>query len=83
LITAYAASKGSYQEMDDVDVRGLGVARGTAHTVEAFGCMLQLTDVLNATPNASDAHTVKVKYKVCGKDFVRINGIPYLKSELI
>ncbi|MEY8240006.1 MAG: phage protein [Cycloclasticus sp.] len=78
LLTAYAATKGSWQELDGIDIRGIAVVRGNAQTVEAFGCMLQLKDLLNANPNGNEASTCKIGYKVAGKDFVKFNGVDYL-----
>lgn len=82
LVTAYAASQGSYQAMDDVDLRGIAIAKGTGKTVEAFGCMLQVSDILSANPNGNEADTTKIGFKVAGEDFVKINGVPYLEAKL-
>ena len=81
LLTAYAASKGSWQELIDIDIRGMATVRGNVQTVEAFGCMLQLKDILNANPNGNEAATCKIGYKVAGKDFVKFNGVDYLPAE--
>lgn len=83
LLTAYAKAKGSWQELTDIDIRGIAVVNGNAQTVESFGCVLLITDLMNAAANGEEAATSKIKFKVCGKDFVRFNGVPYLKSKLI
>jgi len=83
LLTAFAATKGSWQELTDIDIRGIAVVDGNAQTIEAFGCVLMITDVMNAASNGEEAATSKIKYFVAGKDFVNINGVPYLKSRAI
>jgi len=82
LVSAYAAKQGSWRELTGIDVRGIALGKGTGKTVEAFGCLLQVKDVLNANPNGNEADTTKVAFKVAGEEFVKLNGIPYLEAKL-
>lgn len=82
LLTTIAATKGSWQGLVDIDLRGLAIVNGNAQTVEAFGCMIQLKDILNANPNGNEAATCKLSFKVAGDDFVKFNGVSYLPDSL-
>lgn len=50
--------------------------------VEAFGCKLIVSDILDIDPKGGTVTTHKIKFLVTSPDFVRINGIPYLESAL-
>ncbi|MEC4728844.1 DUF2597 family protein [Shewanella sp. D64] len=52
--------------------------------VEAFGCMLKITNLLDVDgKEGGDGMMHKVDYEVTGRDFIKINGTPYLDSEEI
>ena len=50
--------------------------------VEAFGCLVKMSDVLDAAAEGGEKLMHKLPYIVCGKDFVHINGVPYIHSDL-
>ncbi len=83
LLTAYAAIKGSWQELTDIDIRGIAVVDGNAQVIECDKCVLMISDVMSASSNGEEAATSKIKYFVAGKDFVTLNKVPYLKSRAI
>lgn len=52
--------------------------------VEAFGCLMKIDDLLDLDSKGGDKTTHKISYEVTDKNFVKINGVPYLEaSELI
>ncbi|MHC9396159.1 phage protein, partial [Serratia ureilytica] len=50
--------------------------------VEAFGCKLIVSDILDVDPKGGSIMTHKIKFVVTDPDFVRLGGIPYLESDV-
>jgi len=46
--------------------------------VEAFGCLLNLKDIMDYDPTSDKKATVKIGFEVTSPNFVKINGVPYL-----
>ena len=78
ILTEAARTAGSWQQIDLLDL--LFYAKGTEEEekVEAFGCLLNLEDIINADSSSDKKAITKIKYEVCSSDFVRIGGVPYL-----
>jgi hypothetical protein len=81
IISEEAKTKGSWQEIEPVDL--LFYAKGTKEEekVEAFGCLLNLTDIAEYDPTSDKKATTKITFEVTSPDFVRINGVPYLAKD--
>lgn len=75
---AIARAAGSYRDMPLTDFVFFANRSGVRSKVEAFGVKLLLTDVVDIDPKGGSKATKKIKYLVTSKDFVRINGVPYL-----
>ncbi|HGN0016961.1 TPA: DUF2597 family protein [Proteus mirabilis] len=82
VITAKARSAGSWRAIPLVDLMWYAKAGSEELKVESFGCKLNVTDILDVDPKGGAVMTHKIKFIVTSPDFVRINGIPYLESEL-
>lgn len=82
IFTAKARQAGSWRAIPTVDLMWYAKAGAEEFKVEAFGCKLNFTDILDAESKGGAVLTHKIKYIVTSPDFVRINGIPYLESEL-
>ncbi|MBG5991922.1 DUF2597 family protein [Proteus mirabilis] len=82
VITAKARSAGSWRAIPLVDLMWYAKAGTEELKVESFGCKLNVTDILDVDPKGGAVMTHKIKFIVTSPDFVRINGIPYLESEL-
>ncbi|MFL2012336.1 phage protein [Proteus mirabilis] len=82
VITAKARSAGSWRAIPLVDLMWYAKASTEELKVESFGCKLNVTDILDVDPKGGAVMTHKIKFIVTSPDFVRINGIPYLESEL-
>ncbi|CDL87207.1 DUF2597 family protein [Xenorhabdus cabanillasii] len=82
IVTAKARSAGSWRGIQPVDLMWYAKAGNEEIKVEAYGCKLILSDILDVDPKGGSVMTHKVKFVVTSPDFVRINGIPYLEAEL-
>jgi hypothetical protein len=81
ILAEEAKRKGSWQEIEPVDL--LFYAKGTKEEekVEAFGCLLNFTDIVEYDPTSDKKAVTKISYEVTSPDFVRINGVPYLAKD--
>ncbi|MDC9589180.1 MULTISPECIES: DUF2597 family protein [Xenorhabdus] len=82
IVTAKARASGSWRGIQPVDLMWYAKAGNEEMKVEAYGCKLILSDILDVDPKGGSVMTHKVKFVVTSPDFVRINGIPYLEAEL-
>ncbi len=82
VLTAKARAAGSWRGIEPVDLMWYAKAGSEEIKVEAFGCKLIINAILDVEPKGGTVMNHKVKYVVTSPDFVRINGIPYLESEL-
>ncbi|MCP9267838.1 DUF2597 family protein [Xenorhabdus sp. XENO-1] len=82
IITAKARAAGSWRAIQPVDLMWYAKAGNEEIKVEAYGCKLIVSDILDVDPKGGSVMTHKVKFVVTSPDFVRINGIPYLEAEL-
>lgn len=85
ILTQIAAEAGSWKGIAPFDmlfVAATGLFE--AMKVEAFGCKLMINELVNVDHKGTEKSKYKLKYDVTDSDFVKINGIPYLKkSELL
>ena len=81
LINQAAKEVGSFSALEVQDFLFYGNVEDFEEKVEAFGCKLYLSDVVNFKPAGSEKLFRKIPYKVTGKDFVKINGVPYLAAD--
>ena len=66
-------------ELDGENVKILSEA--AEMKVEAFGCKLKVSKLLDVDGKGGEKHITTIPYIVTSPDFVRINGTPYLKPE--
>lgn len=83
LILDAAKNTGSFKQLPPFDNVFNATVPEQEMRVEAFGCLLKVSDLLNIDPSSTDKSTVKLPFDVTSKDFVRINGVPYLASDEI
>jgi len=72
-----AKSAGSWSKMPAFDTNFVAETMDSKLNVEAFGCKFKIGDLLNIDPDAEDQISHKLPFDVSGKEFVRINGVPY------
>lgn len=82
ILKAKARAAGAWRSIPEVDLMWYARAGSEEIKVEAFGCKFILSDILDQDPKGGSLTTFKVKYIVTSPDFVHIDGIPYLESEL-
>jgi len=77
--SALARSAGSWRGIEPVDFLFYAKAGTEEVKVEAFGCKLILSNLLDLDPKGGSITTHKIKYFVTSPQFVNINGVPYLE----
>ncbi|WP_455811903.1 phage protein [Pseudomonas graminis] len=79
-LSAIARRAGSWRGIAPVDLLFYAKAGTEEVKVEAFGCKLVVSNVLDLDPKGGSITTHKIKYFVTDPKFVNINGVPYLES---
>lgn len=72
-----AKAAGSWQQLEPFDIVAAGETNSSGLNIEMFECLVKISDLLNAKANGEEKLTHKLPFEVTGKDFVRINGVPY------
>lgn len=75
-----AKSAGSWQDMPEFDIVMNADSGNVALNIELFECLVKISDLLDAESNSEDQLTHSLPYEVTGKEFVKINGVPYAPS---
>lgn len=83
LISEAAKSAGSWRGMQTFDILFYAKTSKDEMKVEAFGCRIKLSDILDIDKKGGSASLFKIPFDVTSPDFVNINGVPYLRSEEI
>jgi len=81
LLVGLARQNGSWRGIPPIDLMFYAKA-GTEETkIEAFGCKLNMSSVLDVDPKGGALATRKVKFMVTDPRFINIDGVPYLEAE--
>ncbi|WP_152219742.1 phage protein [Pseudomonas sp. SCB32] len=75
-----AGRAGSFRKLDPIDIVFFAKAGTDEFRVEAFGCKLTVSSLLDIDPKGGSKSVHKVPFEVTSPDFIRINGVPYLDS---
>jgi hypothetical protein len=75
-----ARSVGSFRNLPNFDLMFYADTGDESQKIEAFGCRLKISDLLNADKSSDDETTHTIDYIVTSPDFVSINGVPYLSA---
>lgn len=81
LVMKAAKDAGSFRGMPTFDAMGYGKTDKHELKVEMFGIRLKLSNVVDADSNGGSALLHKIPFDVTDPDFVRINGVPYLRPD--
>ncbi|MCP3944518.1 MAG: DUF2597 family protein [Desulfobacteraceae bacterium] len=76
-----AKAKGSWQEIEPVDLLFYAKTAKEEEKIKAFGCLLNFSDIVEYDPTSDKKAITKISFEVTSPNFVRINGIPYLAKE--
>ena len=71
---------GSFRKLEPFDTVFFAKAGDQELRVEAFGCKLRVSSLLNVDPKGGEKSKHKVPFDVTSPDFIRINGVPYLAA---
>jgi hypothetical protein len=80
LIIDAARKAGSFKKLEPFDIVSNAETDDDKFNVEAFGCKLRISDLLNIDPKGGETLTHKLPFDVTSPDFIRINGVPYLDA---
>lgn len=83
LVSAAAKRAGSWRAMPTFDIMFYGKTAKDEMKVEAFGCRIKLSDILDIDKKGGQASLFKIPFDVTSPDFVHIDGVPYLRPEEI
>lgn len=83
LISDAAKAAGAWRAMETFDIMFYGKTAKDEMKVEAFGCRIKLSDILDIDKKGGQASLFKIPFDVTSPDFVHINGVPYLRPEEI
>lgn len=78
LIQEKAASAGSWKGIEPFDINFLAEVDAGQKNIDCHDCLIKPEDLLNAKAEGGESDFVTLKFEVTGKDFVHINGVPYL-----
>ena len=81
LLIEQAKAAGSFRKLEPFDITSYAKAGDDELKVEAFGCKITISSLLDIDNNSSDKTVHKLPFVVTDPDFVKINGVPYLSSE--
>jgi len=81
LISDAAKSAGSWRGMETFDIMFYGKTSKDEMKVEAFGCRIKLSDILDIDKKGGQASLFKIPFDVTSPDFVHINSVPYLRPD--
>lgn len=75
--TEMARKAGSFQELPTFDINSFAKAGDDEMKVEVFGCKIKISKLLDIDKDSSDETEFTLPYEVTGRDFVKIDGVPY------
>lgn len=80
-LTDIAKRHGSWRNIPAFDVvSNMSNQEDGSFKVEAFGCKIKMADLIDADANSETKLTHTLNYYVTGKEFVNIDGVPYLPA---
>lgn len=81
LIIEAAKAAASFRSLEPFDIVAVAKNASNEHKQELFGCLLTISDLLNADSKGGEKMKHKLPFEVTSSDFVRINGVPYLSDD--
>ncbi len=79
-ITAAARSAGSFQQLKPFDIVSYAKIDDDEVKVEAFGCRLRVSKLLDVDPSSADETEFTLPYDVTAPEFIKIDGVPYCET---
>jgi len=83
LLIQAAGRAGAFRNLAPFDILFFARTGDEELRVEAFGCRLKISSLLDIDPKGGNKTTHKVPFDVTSPDFIRVNGVPYLDASEI
>jgi len=80
LLIEVARGHGSFRAMPTFEIIYVGTTITDKQRIELFGCLLNISDLLNNDAKGGEKSKHKLTFAVTSPDFVRVNGVPYLDA---
>ncbi|ECF0263812.1 DUF2597 family protein [Salmonella enterica subsp. enterica serovar Java] len=80
ILREVAREAGSWRAIKPVDFLFFADTGDNEMKVEAFGCKLAISNLMNIDSKGGDSMSHKIKFMVTSPDFVKIDGLPYLSA---
>ncbi|MCF5721025.1 phage protein [Pseudomonas syringae] len=80
LLIEAAGRAGSFRQLEPFDVLFFAKTPSDEMRVEAFGCKVKISSLLNIDAKGGEKTKHKVPFDVTSPDFIRINGVSYLAA---
>ncbi len=77
-----ARAAGSFQRLPLFDILTYAQADNDEFKVEAFDCKLKISSLLDIDAAGGSETVMKLPFEVTGRDFISIDGVPYLDPEV-
>lgn len=81
IVSKAAKQAGSWRALPEFDGLFYGKIDKDELKVEAYGCRIKISDLLDIDSNGGSALLHKLPFEVTSPDFVSINGVPYLRAD--
>ncbi|EDT7384871.1 DUF2597 family protein [Salmonella enterica subsp. enterica] len=81
LLGEAAREAGSWRDIEEADFLFFAQAAKTELKIEAFGCKLLISNLMNVDIKGGDSLSHKIKFLVTSPDFVHIDGTPVLSTQ--
>ncbi|EIQ4778466.1 DUF2597 family protein [Salmonella enterica] len=81
LLGEAAREAGSWRDIEEADFLFFAQAAKTELKIEAFGCKLLISNLMNIDSKGGDSLSHKIKFLVTSPDFVHIDGTPVLSTQ--
>lgn len=83
LVIEVARKAKSFKRLKPFDIVTVAEGDDDKFKLEMFGCKLRISDLLSIDSKGGEKAKHKIPFDVTDPDFVRINGVPYLDSDMI
>ena len=83
LVLDVAKQAGSFRDLEPFDMVYFAKAGKEELRVEAFGCLIKIASLLDIDSKGGEKSLIKLPYDVTSPDFVKMNGLSYLRAEEI
>ncbi|ECP9801236.1 DUF2597 family protein, partial [Salmonella enterica] len=80
LLGEAAREAGSWRDIEEADFLFFAQAAKTELKIEAFGCKLLISNLMNIDSKGGDSMSHKIKFMVTSPEFVKIDGVPILSA---